>query len=1015
MSLTRSRLRSVSPMRLRASSRLRSWGAIPAASSKRVRRAAGCSAELLDVEIAEPDAVSVTLLGVSNSECDSVAALAIDIDVTGGTGPYTYLWSNGVTTQDLSGVGEGTYSVTVTDANSCTGELTGIGVGLLGVSLASVSDVTCNGAGDGAIDITVSGGTSPYSFEWSHSSPAEDPSGLEGGSYAVTVTDNNGCNAELTDIVVAEPVELLVSLVEVHDVSCNEAGDGWINVSVSGGTGSFGYMWSNGATTQDLTGLDGGTYSVTVTDANDCTDELEQEVLEPDILAVTVDAVTHLECYGDGSGAIEITPSGGTPDYTFLWSNGASVEDPTVLDAGTFSVTVSDSNGCTVTESGIETTEPDDIVITLFGKTDLDCAGDGDGAIDITVTGGTGSYGYDWRIGTAPDDTFATTQDLSTLDGGTYSITVSDERACSAVDAYGVNEPDELTSSFNITHVACNGDQTGSIDISPSGGTGSLTFDWSNSTHDEDLGAVFAGTYSVTITDENLCTFSLSDLVVTEPDTLAIGVPVVTNITCNGALEGEIDITVSGGTLDYTFDWQDTEGSVSTEEDLSSVGAGSYSVGVMDANDCAAELVDIEITEPSAIQITIEPDTDVSHPTCNGDDNGWITPTVTGGVGSYSYLWAPSGSTSRDIFNLSPNSYQLTVTDDNACSVSSESVSIEEPAVLEVALASSITHVACHGDDNGQIDISVSGGTAPYEFDWSNGATTEDVTGLAPSTYSVDVTDTNSCTDDLTGLVVTEPAELTATITNVIRACDDINGEAHASPSGGTQPYAHLWSTGYSGGPDLTGVIPGTYWYRVTDENDCSYQVNDIQIVGDTIDLNGDGHSDCLTNRLTNPHFDGDVAGWSASTPYSYSTDDGLGDVSGYSGSFEVEHDIVSGSTSYTSVGQCILVTGGEELAAFFQYYVPPGQEIEPGEPIEGLVKLYVYFFESTNCMGGATYPLQTAQGFVIDSWTTLAFTPFTVDAGRNSGRIFAWIEKEPTSEHLRVRLDNFFLGSPPD
>ncbi|GEM_PF-6358132 len=291
---------------------------------------------------------------VTNILCYGDNTGSIDATGYGGNAPYSFLWSNGATTEDLSGLTAGTYTVTITDANAeeaiVSFEITQIDSIALS---ATKADLTCNGVASGTIDLTIAGGTAPYEISWSNSVFTEDQTGIAAGSYTVTVVDANNCSKQLT-VTLTEPEALTITNI-VEPVSCFGVSNGAINVTISGGVAPYTYNWSNGETTQDIADVAAGTYSVIVTDANGCTLVSENiEVTSPDAIAATVD-VTATSCGLSADGAITVTPTGGTAPATYLWDNGAVTNELTAIPAGTYEVIITDANGCThvITETVI--------------------------------------------------------------------------------------------------------------------------------------------------------------------------------------------------------------------------------------------------------------------------------------------------------------------------------------------------------------------------------------------------------------------------------------------------------------------------------------------------------------------------------------------------------------------------------------------------------------------------------------------------------------------------------------
>ncbi len=257
----------------------------------RCSRRQGCTeylgeSNVLQITINPSPTLSSTQVNVL---CNGASTGSIDLTVTGGTSPYTYAWSNSATTQDISGLVAGTYTVTVTDANSCTKTLSATITQPSALALSSTQvNVLCNGNATGSIDLTVSGGTSPYTYAWSNSATTQDISGLAAGTYTVTVTDANACTKTLS-ATITQPSALTLSKTQVN-VLCNGNATGSIDLTVSGGTSPYTYAWSNSATTQDISGLVAGTYTVTVTDANSCTKTISATITQP--AALTASATT---------------------------------------------------------------------------------------------------------------------------------------------------------------------------------------------------------------------------------------------------------------------------------------------------------------------------------------------------------------------------------------------------------------------------------------------------------------------------------------------------------------------------------------------------------------------------------------------------------------------------------------------------------------------------------------------------------------------------------------------------
>ena len=554
--------------------------------------------------------------------------------------------------------------------------------------------VSCNGANDGWIDVTILGGTPPYTYLWSHGSQSEDiPAGLVAKTYTLTVTDSKGCSfTEDINLTETEKLEVLyeTSNFSSYGISCNGSSDGWIDLSVSGGTGNYYYNWSSGQDSEDISNLSYGTYSVVVTDENGCTFEIDSiELTEPsDPISIELTQSEFsgygISCYGESDGFIDVTVSGGTGVYNYEWSNGSVLEDQSNLGPGTYSLSVSDENGCYAL-TDVVITEPQELIISSsisdYSGYNVSCNSESNGWIDIDVSGGDGEYTYAW-IGL--DGTFfSVNDDIQNLSAGEYTLTVTDERNCSTSALIEITESPEMTisevhSDYTGYGVSCNGASDGFIDITVEGGTGIYSYEWSNGAFSEDISNLTAGTYSVTATDENGCSVSI-EVIITETDEMTISEVhsdyTGFGVSCNGATDGFIDITVQGGTGSYVYEWSNGE----TTEDLSSVGAGSYSVNVTDDNGCTVS-INITLSQPDAIQIVVESIVPGPH----------IMSDITSPFGSisidvfscnldaqFSYSWQSEldssfSSQAQDVSNLFAGNYYVTVTDTDGNSITAE-------------------------------------------------------------------------------------------------------------------------------------------------------------------------------------------------------------------------------------------------------------------------------------------------------------------------------------------------------
>ena len=382
-----------------------------------VRDASGAEITLEET-IAEGNQISVS--GISYpAACNGVANGSIDLTVAGGTAPYTYSWGNGPSTEDIYGLLNGVYSVTVKDTKGCTVTKSfNINSNTTITINSSLVNSDCN-ATNGSINLTVSGGSAPYSFRWSTGQTTEDISNIGDGAYSVTVRDNAGCS-EKKDFFVIDNNTLSVTGTTTA-ASCTDDPSGTVNITVTGGTEPYTFTWSNGLTSEDLGTVSSGYYTVVVTDAKGCTTRGGFAVSKTTFQVART--VVQPTCYGDNNGSITLgEPIGGTAPYSYLWSNGETGTFLTNLSSGFYSVAITDATGCSRTYT-ITISNP--VAITASASvSNSSCNTDGNFSIDLTPSGGTAPYSYEWSNG-------ATTEDLTGLQKGSYTLLITDAHGCS--------------------------------------------------------------------------------------------------------------------------------------------------------------------------------------------------------------------------------------------------------------------------------------------------------------------------------------------------------------------------------------------------------------------------------------------------------------------------------------------------------------------------------------------------------------------------------------------------------
>lgn len=773
--------------------------------------------------------------------CNGNTNGSIGVDATGGTFPYTYSWAPGVhpANDTVTGLGAGTYTITVTDVKGCTASTTVVLTEppvLLAPGTANM--VTCFGLCNGTASVNVSGGTAPYNYNWNSPATPTPPgdgtpniTNLCPNSYTCTVTDTNGCVA-VFDTIITQPPVLTLNATST-DASCGGICDGTATATVSGGTTPYLYIWSTGssvsssATTNTITGLCAANspFIIQVTDAKGCFIADTAIVNEPPVLVATATG-NNTSCFDICNGTATAIVTGGTAGYSYNWNGSATPPGdgtPNIsgLCPGTYTVDVTDINGCNDT-AVVTITEPALLVANPTG-TDVLCFGDCNGTATATPVGGTFPYTYNWNGSATP--TGDGTPNIINLCAGTYSVLVTDAHGCDTLQTVTVTQPPLLVITMTRTNVTCNGFCNGTATATPAGGTGTYSYDWTSPVTATPSGdgtptitGLCPGTYTVVVTDANNCT-TTATIIITQPNPLAVSIS-ATALLCNGDCNATAAATVSGGTATYTFDWSGTPPGDGTNS-INSLCAGGYTVNVLDFNNCPAT-ANVTISQPTALVIN----TSSTNVTCFGMCNGTASVIAGGGTPGYQYSWAPGGQTTTTITDLCVGTYTVTVKDANGCTQTT-TVAVSSPPQL-LGNPSVGNNVSCAGLCNGVATSAATGGTgSSYSYNWNGAATpagdgTPTITGLCAGTYTLMVTDSNSCTSTQT-VTITQPLLLSAPITGQTSSCNICNGTATVTPAGGTAGYTYAWQSPSQTTQTAVGLCPNvTYTVTVTDANGCT-------------------------------------------------------------------------------------------------------------------------------------------------------------------------------------------------
>jgi len=731
--------------------------------------------------------------------------------------PTDFLWNTGDTTENISGIGAGTYTVTITFGQGCTVADTFIVNEPDSLTATATADsVSCFGNFDGSANVSIIGGTTPYSILWSNGDTTTTINNLSAGMYYVTITDSNSCIAiDSTEVLQADSLQTTATVSDSIDCF-GELGE--ITLNTIGGTAPYTYLWSNNSTTQNLTNTSAGIYSVTVTDALGCSDTASINLNQPDTLNATL-SIYNVKCFGGNDGAVKIFPLGGSAPYTFSWDNNSDADSLGNLPIGTYGVTVTDANGCTYSAAA-QINQPDSLVVTASETYSVGCNGASDGAVSATASGGFLPYTYQWS-------TSETTSIISGKQAGQYSVTVTDGNGCTAIDTVSLTEPSALTASVTVDSiVVCYGDDDGAVTANASGGTTPYSYFWNDGPNTQSRTGLSGGTYTVTVLDNNGCSTTASAYVDYLTSSMSAFVQASGDEACEEANDGFAIINASsyrGSQSDLSYLWNDGD----TNRIRNGLAPGSYSFTITDSAGCSANNT-VTIDPAPSFDLTVNVDSNVS---CYGGSNGGVTATAIGGTGTTTYLWSNSATTAS-ITALTAGKYYITVTDNNGCSLV-DSAEVIEPNQL-TASVSVDKNVSCNGAYDGEVTANPSGGTVPYTYSWSMGATVQSATGLPAGNFSVTITDNNGCTTTANN-TVTEPAVLSVT-TNVVQnaSCQTTtDGIVESNVSGGTTPYTYLWSNNSTNDSLFAGE--GNYSITVTDANGCTAITSENILTIDTI------------------------------------------------------------------------------------------------------------------------------------------------------------------------------------
>ena len=640
---------------------------------------------------------------------------------------------------------EGSIEVSVGHNSTCTGSvMLNVSISNLSGHLVSTEDIRCNGGSDGSATVIADTGKGQppyaYSLDGGPYQPGGTFSGISLGNHYITIRDAASCTFNIP-FVINQPEPLSVSVSDLTNVACFGENTGSVSVTAAGGVSPYTYRLDTGPFQDNgsFGSLSAVDYIITVRDANNCERQIQVEITQPEAALSGTVIVTDVACYGDSTGSVDLSVTGGTLPYTFLWSNEAETEDISGVPAGSYSVTISDLNGCTINASASVEQPAEALTGNVESVTNVLEHGGSNGSITVSGSGGTPPYSYSLDEGEfQPSGTFGS------LSAGTYIILIRDAGMCLFELTVTVTQPKLPLAAMisDRSDISCNGANDGTVTVEGLGG--SMPYLYSLEGGEFQSSGTFSGltvgTYTITVRDDDL---DQVDIVfdISQPDPLTVAVS-GDDIKCYGGSTGRVTAIPSGGTEPYSYWWNSAP--AQTTAVATGLPAGTYTVTVTDSNGCTVTN-SVTISQPlTDMEISIEQE----NVTCNGGSDGSATAFVTGGLEPYSFSWnTDPEQTKENVSGLPAGTYTITVTDSYGCAKSHE-VTIDEP--LPITVNPNVTPCSCPDSEDGAIDLVIEGGNSPYIVLWSDGFEGQTRTGLAPGTYTAVISDNSSCNEAFT-------------------------------------------------------------------------------------------------------------------------------------------------------------------------------------------------------------------------------------------------------------------------
>jgi hypothetical protein len=757
---------------------------------------------------------------LSNIACFGNSSGAIFCSASAGLAPYQIaLPALSLQGPSFSNLPAGNYTVELTDANNCTAQQT---VALsqpqvLQLSAQITQSNLCFGDSAASIQLAVAGGVSPFSISWP--SLLEDSllqTGLPSGTYLTNLTDANNCTASVSTTI-TQPPALVLNVLAQSNNTCAGSNNGSVSVLASGGTGTYSYFWpALGQSNQQQSNLAPGTYLVQVQDQNACLQTLNISLTEPPALQAQLVSAQNPTCFGQVNGQITVAGSGGTAPYSFQWltfqSNQTQVQ---ALPAGTYACLLTDANACQ-TQLSHTLQDPPILQMSLLSSQPAFC-GQSNGGLSVSFSGGTSPLQAVWsnnQVGSS----------IANVLAGAYQLLLTDSLGCNLSQSFSVPNVNGPTLNFGSSVIpTCHDAQDGQLSVTVLDPLALQSISWTPAPAlgqgTLQIANIGVGSYVCTVVDTNACLASLV-LNLSAPAPLNLALQAITNVSCSGGTNGSIQLLATGGTTPYNYAWPSLSGATNLQTGLSS---GSQLCVVTDNNNCIDSLMTL-ITEPTPLLAQVQV---LQSPTCSYSQNGVLQAIGQGGTAPYSYMWQGNQQTSPTLISIGTAAQTLVVSDAQNC-IDTLVFIANSLSNTNVLIQSS--PVTCEGYVNGQLELIVTGGQAPYLISWSNGQTGTQLQNLQSGNYSAYVFDNLGCLDTAQVNLPTLSL-LSATVSGTPIVCAGTNsGELSVTAAQGVEPYNLYVNGQLQTGFTPTNLLAGSYELIVMDSLGCSdslmYQID---------------------------------------------------------------------------------------------------------------------------------------------------------------------------------------------